>query len=128
MSDAFVLDASALLCLLNGETGATRVAEALGRSVISAVNLSEVVAKLADSGGPASEIAAAVESLQLEIVPFDELQAMRAGLLRQKTRRAGLSFGDRACLALGEDRDAIVLTCDGVWSTLDLGVAIEQLR
>jgi ribonuclease VapC len=128
VSDAFVLDASALLCLLNGETGATRVAGALGRSVISAVNLSEVVAKLTDSGGSAVEIAAAIESLQLEVVPFDELQAMRAGLLRQRTRRAGLSFGDRACLALGENRGAIVLTCDGAWSTLDLGVTIEQLR
>ncbi len=51
MSEAFVLDASAVLCLLKGEKGTDRVIEVLPRSFISAVNLSEVYAKLADAGG-----------------------------------------------------------------------------
>jgi len=124
----FVLDASALLCLLHDEKGARRVAEALPQSIVSAVNLSEAVAKLADAGLPADHIRAAIESLQLAIVSFDKDQAEFAGLLRSKTRHAGLSFGDRACLALGLMRKAIVLTCDSAWSRLDLGVAVEQLR
>jgi len=39
MSEAFVLDASAVLCLLKGEKGTDRVIEVLPRSFISAVNL-----------------------------------------------------------------------------------------
>jgi PIN domain nuclease of toxin-antitoxin system len=128
VNESFVLDASALLCLLHDEKGAARVAEALPRSIVSAVNLSEAVAKLADAGLPADHISVAVESLQLAIVPFDKDQAEFAGLLRPKTRHAGLSVGDRACLALGLMRKAIVLTCDRAWSKLDLGVAVEQLR
>ena len=41
-----VIDASALLALLNGEPGADVVAQALPGGVMSAVNVSEVVAKL----------------------------------------------------------------------------------
>ena len=127
MSDAFVLDASALLCLLHDEKGAGRVAQALSRSVVSAVNLSEAIAKLADAGLSAQRISAALEALQLAVVAFDEEQSTLAGLLRPKTKRAGLSFGDRACLALGQLRKAMVLTCDKRWSSLDLGIAVEQL-
>ncbi len=128
MSDAFVLDASALLCLLHDEKGADRVSQALPQSAISAVNLSEAIAKLADAGLSAKRILAVLETLQLTVIAFDEEQARLAGLLRPKTKRLGLSFGDRACLALGQMRKAIVLTCDGAWSSLDLGVAVEQLR
>jgi ribonuclease VapC len=128
VSDAFVLDASALLCLLHDEKGAGRVAEALPLAVISAVNLSEAIAKLADVGLSAKRISAAIEALQVAIVPFDNEQALIAGLLRPKTRHAGLSFGDRACLALGQARSATVLTCDRAWSGLGLSVLVEQLR
>ncbi len=128
MSEAFVLHASALLCLLHNEKGANRVAEALPQSVISAVNLSEAIAKLADAGLSGERIAAALEALQLAILSFDKEQARLAGLLRVKTKRAGLSFGDRACLALGQTLGAIVLTCDSAWSGLSLDVAVEQLR
>ena len=55
MSEAFVLDASVLLCLMNGERGAARVADALPLASISAVNLAEVVAKLRDRGLSAVE-------------------------------------------------------------------------
>ena len=44
MSEDDVLDASALLCLVNDEAGADKVAKALSRSVVSAVNLSETIA------------------------------------------------------------------------------------
>ena len=41
-----VLDASALLALLNHEAGADQVAAVIPRAALSAVNLAEVVAKL----------------------------------------------------------------------------------
>jgi hypothetical protein len=49
----YVLDASALMRLVNGEPGAERVAVALPRSVISAANLAEVGAKRDDLGADA---------------------------------------------------------------------------
>ena len=45
-----VLDASALLALLNDEPGAGEVEKTVPGAIISAVNLSEVVAKLAERG------------------------------------------------------------------------------
>lgn len=45
-----VLDASALLALLNRELGYEKVARSTSRSAASAVNLSGVVAKLSESG------------------------------------------------------------------------------
>jgi len=68
MSEAFVLDASAVLCLLKGEKGTDRVIEVLPRSFISAVNLSEVYAKLADAGGSEQQLAHAVTIVQTEKV------------------------------------------------------------
>ncbi len=47
-----VLDASALLVLLNAEPGAEVVSQAHPQGVMSAVNLSEVIAKLAEAGMP----------------------------------------------------------------------------
>ena len=51
-----VIDASALLALLNGEPGADIVAQALPGGVMSAVNVSEVAAKLSELGIPEDEI------------------------------------------------------------------------
>ena len=96
-----VMDSSAVLALLNVEVGAEVVRDAISEAAISAVNLSEVVAKLAERGMPGSAITEALEELGLEIIPFDADQALAAGLLRTITRDRGFSLGDRACLALG---------------------------
>jgi|GEM_PF-6121937 len=66
MSD-FVADAWAILALLNEDTGSEAVADAVTRGVaISTVNLSEVVAKLADAGVPDLVIRTVVGELSLE--------------------------------------------------------------
>jgi len=110
-----VLDASALLALLNSEPGAEVVAAVATRAVMSAVNFSEVVTKLADSGMPAAAIRLVLAGLGLEVMSFDAEQGMTAGLLRVKTRTMGLSLGDRACLALGIFLKLPVLTADQTW-------------
>jgi len=107
-----VLDASALLALLNREPGHEEIARSISRSAISAVNLSEVVAKLSESGMPGGEIRNALDGLALEVHAFERAQAYRAGLLRTETKPRSLSFGDRACLALGQHLDLPVLTTD----------------
>lgn len=123
-----VLDASALLAVLLGEPGAERVEAALPGAVISAVNLSEVAGKLMEKGAPAEAVKAAIAAVGLEVIAFDEEQAMAAADLRVRTRALGLSLGDRACIALGEMRGASVVTCDRVWSELESPAEIVVAR
>ncbi len=53
MSDAVVLDSSAILTLLNEEPGAAEVEAVLDRAIVGAVNLAEVAPKLGEKGrGP----------------------------------------------------------------------------
>lgn len=129
-NEAFVLDASALLSLLNDEPGSERVLDVLPRAIISAVNLSEVVAKLADYGGSETQMRGLLGALHLNVVPFDDAMAVRAGLLRPATRALGLSFGDRACLALAQASNAVVITAGRAWLSLGptLNVAIDVIR
>jgi len=123
-----VLDASALLALLNDEPGRAVVEAALDGAFISAVNLSEVMAKLADRGMAESHARAALNALDLEVVPFDAELAFRAGALRPITRPLGLSLGDRACLALGIYLSLPVLTAERHWHTLALPISIQRIR
>jgi ribonuclease VapC len=114
-----VLDASAVLALLNEETGTEVVEEALPGALIGAVNLSEVLSKLAEFGMSNDDAWSAITGLGLEIVAFDVETARIAASLRRATRSYGLSLGDRACLALGVQRGALVLTADRAWLALD---------
>ena len=122
---AVVLDASALLVALNAERGADAVARVLPGAAISAVNLSEVVAKLVERGMPPREIRSALDALGLDIHPFDRELAYLAGQLRGRTRSRGLSLGDRACLALGLRLALPVLTADRGWTELGLDLRVQ---
>lgn len=122
------MDASALLALLNHEPGYEEVARIIPHAAISAVNLSEVVAKLADSGMPEEKIREALEGLALEIHGFGRELAYETGLLRPSTRSRGLSMGDRACIALGSRLGLPVLTADRAWEGLDVEAEIRLVR
>lgn len=124
----FVLDASALLASIKDEPGAEAVIAVLPRAVISAVNLSEVVAKLCDYGLSEEETREALGVIHLEVAAFDESLAYGAGELHRSTRRKGLSLGDRACLALAKQTGLPVLTTDRAWAGLDVGVEVRLIR
>ncbi len=124
-----VLDASAVLALLNRETGAGIVEEALvSGAVISSVNLSEVVAKLIDVGLSPAETGWIISGLGLRIESFGSRQAYEAGILRLSTKELGLSLGDRACMALAVTLGFPVLTADRSWVEVDLPVEIRVIR
>ena len=127
MSDV-VIDSSAVLALLNQENGSEEVSQFIGNAAISTVNLSEVVAKLAEAGIPEEDISQILSSLSLEVVLFSEEQALKAGMLRPSTKSKGLSLGDRACLALGISLNLPILTTDRLWSSLSLEVEVRVLR
>ena len=123
-----VVDASALLALLEDEPGAEQVQRTLGSAFISAVNLTEVIAKLTDRGVPERAQRRIRSSLDIAVLPFDEEAAWIAGRLRAATRSYGLSTGDRACLALALHRNVPALTADRAWSRLDVGIEIRVIR
>jgi PIN domain nuclease of toxin-antitoxin system len=87
-----------------------------------------VVARCIERGKPIDQVSALLGELPVTVVPFDSPSAYRAAGLRVATRQLGLSLGDRCCLALGIERQALVLTTDTDWSKLDLGIEIRQLR
>ena len=123
------LDASALLAMLRGEPGADKVKAELADAVISAVNLSEVTAKLSDYGMPPEDVAATFAQLDLDVRAFDAPQAYLAGRLRQVTRGNGLSLGDRACLALASQLAVDAMTADHAWAGLSLdGITVQLIR
>lgn len=123
-----VLDASALLALLNQEPGCDEVAATIPGAAISSINLSEVVAKLMEAGMPEKEVHQALESVELDVRPFDLQAAYRTGALRLETKSHGLSLGDRACLALGQALARPVVTTDRNWRELKVGVEIRLVR
>jgi PIN domain nuclease of toxin-antitoxin system len=123
-----VIDASALLAVLLDEEYAKEAERLLSVSIMSAVNFSEVVGKLTDIDMPENKIKEILESLPIEIYPFDKEQAYISGLLRPITKSKGLSFGDRACLSLGMVLKSSVVTMDKVWKNLNVGVEIKVLR
>ena len=77
-----VLDASALMAVLRDEPGAAAVEAVLDHAAVSAVNLSEVQAKLVERGTPAEIAWSWLVDLDLAVVDFDALQARLAGDLR----------------------------------------------
>jgi PIN domain nuclease of toxin-antitoxin system len=123
-----VLDASALLALIRGEPGADSVEAILGASVMSAVNWSEVRQRLLAHGIDDEALLGDVEALGIEMVAFDAEDAERAASLWPTTRDAGLSLGDRACLALAQRLDRPAVTADRVWTTLGLGIEVVAIR
>ena len=124
----YVLDASAVLALLNQEPGANRVEPILSDSIISAVNYSEVLGKLIDSGMPEDAARESVDLLGIEVIGFNAEVALIAATLRPATRKLGLSLGDRSCLALGLASRHTVVTAERTWGKLQIGVKIEVIR
>jgi ribonuclease VapC len=129
-----VLDASALLAHLRDEPGAEVAAEAIASgAVISTVNLAEVFSRVADRGGDAAQLAAELTQSGLldgaiTVEPFTTADAIEAARLRPLTRDAGLSLGDRACLALARRLDAPALTADIDWQGVAHGVDLCPIR
>jgi ribonuclease VapC len=123
-----VLDASALLAVLNREPGAERVAPLLDGAVMSCVNWSEVLQKSAMHGVETGELGADIEGLGVTFVPFMADDAEETARLWPLTRSAGLSLGDRACLALAARESLPAVTTDRNWATLALDVRVVVIR
>jgi ribonuclease VapC len=123
-----VLDASALVALLNSERGADVVAAHLHAAVVSAVNWSETYGALRRAGVDGDALAEGFAETGIEVVPFDADDARATGELSLVTRDAGLSLGDRACLALARRLDVPAVTADRAWLNVDAGIDVVCVR
>ena len=126
MAGPVVLDASALLALLQGEPGADEVEAVLDGALMSYVNLSEVLQKAAQHDVGTEGLEYDLEALGIEFREFDSAMARPAAELWSEG--SGLSLGDRTCLALAMVTGSTALTCDRGWAIEDLGVGVRVIR
>lgn len=126
-----MLDASALLAYLLREPGRERVLAAIeANAVVASINFAEVASVYVRQGAPEAEVRSLHAGLPFRLVPVDDQLALRAALLAASTRPAGLSLGDRVCLALARDREIPVLTADRAWAGVAqaAGETVELIR
>ncbi|QTD46082.1 type II toxin-antitoxin system VapC family toxin [Ottowia testudinis] len=119
-----VLDASALLALMQSEPGADVVDALLEdhECVASSINIAEVGSKLVDKGLAPDELRRVLKQIDVQAIDFDAEQATACAALRAVTREWGLSLGDRACLALARGMQGVAVTADRAWADLDEAV------
>ena len=115
MQAEYVLDATALIALVNLEPGHKRVEQLLDRSVISAVNLAETVHKLIQKGSDAQHAELLLRQMQMQVVDWSEDLAYHSAAFARFGKSHGLSMGDRACLTLAKQLQATAVTSDRAW-------------
>lgn len=122
-----MLDASALLALLAEEPGADEVEKLLDGSAMSTVNLSEVLQKSEQHGIDTEGLEFDLEALGVEFHSFDLTQARATADVWARAPRAGLSLGDRACLALAHSLGGAAVTTDRRWSAAKHGIRVQVI-
>lgn len=124
-----VLDASAVLAMLNEEPGADVVTAKLAGATMSVANLAEVLGKVSDVGADMVTVERLLRAAGVTFIPLDEADARMVAALRRVDGGMALSLGDRCCLALALRSDpAEVLTADQAWRELDLPLSVQILR
>ena len=125
-----VLDASALLALINNEPGSDVVARgaAVDDATISSVNYAEVLQKAARLGVATEDVDVELDALSISVSHFGRLDARLAALFFRD--RSGLSLADRVCLALARRLSSPAYTADRAWQSWaeDFGVEVQVIR
>ena len=125
----YVLDSTAVIAVLYAEPGHQYINEVLHRSAVSAVNLAEIVNKLARRGSTSEALRESLNRLKLQVEDWTEAMAYQNAEFTQFSKSHGLSLGDRACLTLAKTLHATAVTSDRAWRRLPaLGVRIMIFR
>lgn len=124
----YVLDASAVLAWTQDEAGGNALPQYFSRAILSSVNYSEILKKLTEFGVPADEATSHLDGLQCDVIPFGKQQAQIAASLWKQMKHLGLSFADRACLALALEKQAIIITTDRALTKTKLPLETVLLR
>lgn len=126
----YVMDASALLAQMQSEIGCELIDNLVleHECVVSTVNLVEVATKLIDKGLAPEQLARTLKELDVQPIDFDQEQAVLSAKLRASTQSAGLSLGDRACLALAQLMQGTAVTADHAWQDVKSVVDVKILQ
>ena len=104
-----------------------------GALQVSTVNIAEALSSEAKRGTNPVELAKELSSRGLldgavAVYPFTTADAIEAARLRPLTHAAGLSLGDRACIALARRLDGLAITADTAWARVELDVELTLIR
>jgi ribonuclease VapC len=124
-----VLDASALLAVSNGERGADLVMELINTKecVVSSINMAEIATRLLDLGLPIKDLERGIAQFGVDVIDFNQAQALACAALRPLTKSAGLSLGDRACLAVAQLMQGCAVTADRAWLDVATDIQVDIL-
>jgi PIN domain nuclease of toxin-antitoxin system len=129
MNNRVILDASALLALIQEAIGAEIIKPLLKFSVMSAVNVTETLSVLQRTNISPEEGLTLITDIVTTIVPFDLEQAEQVAKLHPLVQPQGLSLADRACIALGIKLQIPIYTADRIWDELKLdNIDIRLIR
>ena len=125
-----VVDASAILAWLFRERGEEVVDKLLPHSVLSAVNLAEVLYRADEEGMSTSTLQRDLEGYGVTVEPFTDEDARRVEEIRRAARRESirLSLADCCCLATAVRLDLPAVCGDQAWELLRPGVEIHPFR
>jgi PIN domain nuclease of toxin-antitoxin system len=124
----YVADASAVLAFARGEPGEKRVRNLRTSCVLSSINLMEAYSKLVRYDVPADQVQRFLRESFPSVIPLDRELAENSAVLHTRLNKLGISYADCACLSLGMQRKATVLTADRNWKQIELDVKVELIR
>ncbi len=123
-----ILDASALLAALMGETGCELAAGQIAGAVMCAVNYSEVLKRLTQAGMANDLVTTTLAGLGFRVIDLDGRRAEIAASLWHDTKDFGLSLADRCCLSLAVVNGGRVLTAEIAMAKTALPIEVILVR
>ena len=134
MSDRIILDATAALAAIFGETGGDFLEklEQEPETIMTSVNAAEAVSKMIQRGFTPADARAAFREIVKRVLVAAEGLAFEAAEIHARNRALGLSMGDCFCLAAGMVTGVAVYTADREWMKLRrlnaLGIRVVLIR
>ena len=125
----YIMDASALMAMVKNEKGGSLVDTLVDEHecMVSSVNIAEVSSKLLEAGVESTHLKRMIRTMNVQIIDFNQEQALASAELRLLTKSAGLSLGDRACLSLAKLMDGTAVTADRPWMDVAEAVGVKVL-
>lgn len=123
-----VLDASALVAVVNGEQGGDQVVAVLQSAVVAAPNWAEMLEALRKKGYEPGAAARTFRGIGVEVEPVTEDDAEVAAGLAVPRANGDLSLGDRFCLAVAERLNRPAYTSDQAWAKAKTGAEVVLIR
>lgn len=126
MADRHVLDASAILALLDGAPNADHIAAIIDTALVSSLSVALVAAELTRRGADPQEVASILHELHLNVVAFGFDQAIDTGTFGPKVSDEITSLEHWAWSALVSKTGAIGFTGEQRGISAGSSARVEQ--